>query len=206
MRVPGVAISNFTWDSILETTGNGGGGAVANPRSPKCYGAPTLALELPFAGGFEVSKVRRLPLVARQRTRNAETRRTRFGIPRIDPAALLSFGGYGLPTSICRAWTSWKTQTGVDSGHDRSQLSAGREPPGVIFIPESEFVRLIPLRGSRRGLDVIVTKPGYGIISECIAASRPIFYTSRGNFREYDILVRGMPGTCDARNRSAVAA
>jgi hypothetical protein len=41
--------------------------------------------------------------------------------------------------------------------------------------------------------DVVVTKPGYGIISECIANHTAIVYTSRGHFAEYDVLVREMP-------------
>ena len=41
--------------------------------------------------------------------------------------------------------------------------------------------------------DVVVTKPGFGIIAECIAARTPMLYTSRGDFREYDLLVREMP-------------
>jgi hypothetical protein len=39
----------------------------------------------------------------------------------------------------------------------------------------------------------VVTKPGYGIIAECIANQRPMLYTSRGAFREYDLLVAEMP-------------
>ena len=42
-------------------------------------------------------------------------------------------------------------------------------------------------------VDVVVTKPGYGIIAECIAAGTAMLYTSRGDFREYDLLVREMP-------------
>jgi L-arabinokinase len=41
--------------------------------------------------------------------------------------------------------------------------------------------------------DVVVTKPGYGIISECIANGTALVYTSRGRFVEYDVLVREMP-------------
>jgi predicted glycosyltransferase len=41
-------------------------------------------------------------------------------------------------------------------------------------------------------VDVVMTKPGYGIIAECIAADRPMLYTSRGAFREYDLLVAEM--------------
>jgi hypothetical protein len=42
-------------------------------------------------------------------------------------------------------------------------------------------------------VDVVVTKPGYGIISECIANGTAIVYTGRGRFAEYPVLVREMP-------------
>ena len=42
-------------------------------------------------------------------------------------------------------------------------------------------------------VDVVLTKPGYGIISECVANDTALVYTSRGHFVEYDVLVREMP-------------
>ena len=44
-----------------------------------------------------------------------------------------------------------------------------------------------------RAADVVVTKPGYGIISEAIANDAALLYTSRGRFVEYEVLVREMP-------------
>ena len=41
--------------------------------------------------------------------------------------------------------------------------------------------------------DVVVTKPGYGIVSECVANGTPLLYTSRGRFVEYDVFVAEMP-------------
>ena len=41
--------------------------------------------------------------------------------------------------------------------------------------------------------EAVVTKPGYGIISECIANDTAILHTPRGHFPEYDVLVREMP-------------
>ena len=38
-----------------------------------------------------------------------------------------------------------------------------------------------------------MTKPGYGIISECVANGTAVLYTSRGRFAEYEVLVREMP-------------
>ena len=39
----------------------------------------------------------------------------------------------------------------------------------------------------------MVTKPGYGIVSECIANDAAILYTARGHFPEYDVIVEEMP-------------
>jgi UDP-N-acetylglucosamine:LPS N-acetylglucosamine transferase len=41
--------------------------------------------------------------------------------------------------------------------------------------------------------DLVITKPGYGIVSECIAGDTPLLFTSRGHFVEYDVLVAEMP-------------
>ena len=42
-------------------------------------------------------------------------------------------------------------------------------------------------------VDVVVSKPGYGIIAECVANQTALLYTSRGHFAEYDVLVAGLP-------------
>jgi hypothetical protein len=132
LRVPGVAISNFTWDWILEThPGMSEAAPWLVPRLRSAYSRATLALELPFAGGFEIfPKVQRLPLVARQHTRDAKDTRTRFGIPHDRPAALLSFGGYGLPDLDLSRLDILKAQAGWTVVTTGSQLSAGRDASG----------------------------------------------------------------------------
>jgi L-arabinokinase len=40
--------------------------------------------------------------------------------------------------------------------------------------------------------DVVVTKPGYGIVTDAIACRTRMVYTERGDFPEYPILVEGM--------------
>jgi len=196
LGVPGVAISNFTWDWILEThPGMSDAAPWLVPRLREAYARATTALELPFAGGFEVfPTVHRLPLVARQHTRDAGETRAHFGIPHDRPVALLSFGGYGLADldltrlDILHGRPAWTVVT-----TDRSS-GPGATAAGVVFIPESEFIATgFRYEDLVAASDVIVTKPGYGIISECIAADRPMLYTSRGNFREYEVLVREMP-------------
>ena len=38
-------------------------------------------------------------------------------------------------------------------------------------------------------VDVVLTKPGYGIIADCVANGTAMLYTSRGRFVEYDVMV-----------------
>jgi UDP-N-acetylglucosamine:LPS N-acetylglucosamine transferase len=41
-------------------------------------------------------------------------------------------------------------------------------------------------------VDGVITKPGYGIVADCLAHSTPMIYADRGFFPEYDILVQEM--------------
>jgi L-arabinokinase len=41
--------------------------------------------------------------------------------------------------------------------------------------------------------DVVVTKPGYGIVSECIANGTALVHASRGSFVEQEVMVAEMP-------------
>jgi UDP-N-acetylglucosamine:LPS N-acetylglucosamine transferase len=78
--------------------------------------------------------------------------------------------------------------------------SLGEQPPRhVRLIPEWAFGGQAAGTGELRyedlvaAADVVVTKPGYGIVSECIAHDTAMLYTSRGRFREYDLMVKEMP-------------
>jgi L-arabinokinase len=50
--------------------------------------------------------------------------------------------------------------------------------------------------------DAVISKPGYGIVSECLANRARLLYTPRGAFREYSILVREMKRWLPAREIS----
>jgi UDP-N-acetylglucosamine:LPS N-acetylglucosamine transferase len=47
--------------------------------------------------------------------------------------------------------------------------------------------------------DVVVTKPGYGVVADCLANRVSMLYTDRGPFREYDILAQALPTLGRAR-------
>ena len=174
--IPSVLIGNFTWDWIYE---HYDGGAALAKTIGKVYEQTTLALRFPMWGGFEtMPRVQDIPLVARQSRRDPDEVRRALGIPIDKRIALTSFGGYGL---------------------DGLNEAALRSIEGyLVLLPGMIDERAMYDRGYRyedlvRAVDVVVTKPGYGIISECIANDTALLYTSRGDFREYQVLVDAMP-------------
>lgn len=197
--VSSVAIGNFTWDWIYEEYAplRNAPGLLARLRD--AYHSATLALQLPMAGGFEVfGDARPIPFIARHATRGRAETRTHFGVPLDKPAALLSFGGYGLPSlrladiDCLGDWTIVTT--------DRASPGDAPHPAGVIRLAERDFAdRRFRYEDIVSAVDVVVTKPGYGIIAECVAAQTAMLYTSRGQFREYDLLVREFPSFIRSR-------
>jgi hypothetical protein len=194
LSVPSVAIGNFTWDWIYEThPGMTDAAPSLVPLIRRAYRTATQALELPFGGGFDVfASSRRIPLVARQPTRDRAATRAHFAIPVDRPAVLLSFGGYGMPhldiASIdARDWTLVLTDRILS-------MDAAQVPENVVYLSEQRFDRTgFRYEDLVAAVDVVMSKPGYGIASECIAGGTPLVYTSRGIFREYDVFVREMP-------------
>jgi len=67
-------------------------------------------------------------------------------------------------------------------------------PSGVHLVHESRlYAAGLRYEDLVSAVEVVVTKPGYGIIAECVANRTAMLYTDRGHFVEYDALVREMP-------------
>ena len=173
--VPCLAIGNFTWDWIY--------GAYPAfdriapeviPAIRRAYAVTTRALRLPLHGGFEpmAGVVRDIPFIARRSRRDAAETRQRLGLAGDRPIVLASFGAYGaaLPLEALR------------QGGRLTIIEAPREPPARLLYQDLVAAA-----------DVVVSKPGYGIVSECVANDTALLYTSRGRFIEYDVFVAEMP-------------
>jgi len=179
--IPSVVVSNFTWDWIYEgyDTGEGYEG---NERSRviqtirNAYARADAAWRLPMHGGFAGFKaIVDVPFVARHATQAREETRRRLGLPSNRRLVLPTFGGYGVNGLDLKA---------LDLG-DRWHVA--RVADQAIYDAGLRYEDLI------RAVDVVITKPGYGTLSECIANDTAVVYTSRGRFAEYDVLVREMP-------------
>ena len=193
--MPSVAISNFTWDWIYEThPGMTEAAPWLLPLIRDAYAqshrwrssCPSPAASRCFRAGIDFRSSRGT------RRARARTRARTSDLPQDRPAVLLSFGGYGLPeldlaTVDClrRAGPSSRPtasrRTGRRAARRRRTSSRARSSDSGF-----RYEDLVA------AADVVLTKPGYGIVAECMAAGTAMLYTSRGQFREYDVLVEGL--------------
>jgi len=201
--IPSIAFGNFTWDWIYEDYRSDAALKVSR-EIRRVYQDVTVALRLPMAGGFEglAPKVKDIPFIARVSQRAQDDVRRALGLaPRAagSPLVLISFGGYGLSgletdrLAALRSYTIATTDTPSPSAKPGT-ANAIQPAPGLLAISEKQIYDSgLRYEDLVRAADVIVTKPGYGIISEAIANGAAILYTSRGHFVEYEVLVREMP-------------
>jgi L-arabinokinase len=193
--IPSVAVGNFTWDWIYA----GYAEALAEapgllPAIRRAYRHASLTLRLPLWGGFEdwASTIVDLPFVARQSHRPPAEVRRELGVPDDRRMVLVSFGGLGIAGLPLEPLASIDGYAVVTTGHGLRR--AGDVPQGVHVLEDrGVYARGLRYEDLVRAADVVVTKPGYGIIAECLANDTAMLYTSRGQFAEYDVLVSGMP-------------
>lgn len=200
LGVPSVAIANFTWDWIYEWHDQLRDAPGLLDRIRRGYQQATLALRLPLSPPLDVfACVESIPLVARAAERPRSDTRRALGIADDRKVALLSFGGYGLQRLDVGALDCLDDWTVLLTDRIASSVAPS---PSVVFLPESLFASGFRYEDLVAASDVVVTKPGYGIISECAAAGTAMLYTSRGVFREYDVLVAEMPRIVRSRHLS----
>jgi hypothetical protein len=187
--LPSVGLGNFSWDWVYQHLARRNTGfRKAAEAARKVYSRAGLLLELPFAGDLSAfPKREQIPMIARPQRRPREETRRALGLADGEIAVLLSFGGTGFP------------------GLDPSLLEGLRE---FVFLLETDrrdlptnVIALSDRVVGAHGLifldivgaaDAIVTKPGYGIVTDAIAARTPLVYTERGDFPEYEVMVAEM--------------
>lgn len=189
------AMTNFTWDWIYAAWPDFED-IVARIRAS--YAQTECLLRLPLhsadAQAFAAfPRIEDVPLVVRKAARSREDVRRECGLPLDRPVVLLSFGGF--------------------TAHGLDVMRLG-ELEGYAFIvtpPMSEQLERLPANVRRlnpaaadyvsllAACDVVVTKPGYGIVADCLANRVAALFTDRGPFREYDVLAEALPRLGRAR-------
>jgi hypothetical protein len=200
--IPSVALANFTWDWIYR------GFPGFDTLVPEvleiitmAYARTTHALRLPLHGGFApmLPVVRDIPLVARRSTVGRGAARRALGLNDDRPIVLASFGGHSmsLPYEAAAARGEMMLlHTAVD-GNSAAARTGSADVKGLSSRDLAE--RQLHYEDLVAAADVVVSKPGYGIVSECIANETALLYTSRGRLVEYDVMVAEMPALLRCR-------
>ena len=170
-HVPAVGLANFSWDWIyrhLAPRQPALGAAAA--AATAAYRTAALLLELPFAGDLSAFPRREaIPLVARRPRMSRGDARQRLGLPETGACVLVSFGGLGMPAVSPGAL--------ADLAPVRFLIDApeGSWPPNVVALdPAGRDALGMGYQDLVRAADVVVTKPGYGIVSASCTRSGAI--------------------------------
>ena len=190
-----MVVTNFTWDWIYE--GYPAELAAAPELLPTfraAYRQAHAAWRLPMHGGFATfATIVELPFIARHARHPSDVVRQTLGLPEDLPLVLSSFGGYGV-SGFDVSRLDCLEGYGVVLTHRGGEDAVPGPPAGVYQLSESALYGSgLRYEDLVAAVDVVATKPGYGIVSECIANQTAILYTSRGQFVEYEVLVAEMP-------------
>jgi len=184
--IPGIAISNFTWHDIYSEYAETADDHDLLKLMASDYACATEALIPPMSvPTIErlFTKSRSLPMICRRRVNIRERlvdhlEHTDSNRPHI---ALMYIGLWGLDIDWNRieALSDWTFITFEDLPTRASN---------VVTLAKDAW----PFADVAASVDVVVSKPGYGTISECVANNVPFVYIPRKDFAEYAALHDGL--------------
>ncbi len=123
-----------------------------------------------------------MPLVARHARQPREQTREQLNIAKDKKVTLISFGGFGLQEF------DFSPLAKLDDWVFITERDLSTPAPNILSLINGHYSYPDLVAAA----DVIVTKPGYGIVSEAIANQRAVLYTSRGDFPEEPLLIEGL--------------
>ncbi|QHI70542.1 hypothetical protein [Tichowtungia aerotolerans] len=183
--IPNIAIGNFSWDWIYADyaqTDLHWEYFVEKFRT--VYEQTDLLLRLPFAPPMEQFPKRKdIPLLAAA------------GQPRRKDIANISNSNMS-KTWILLSFTSLDLES-----HALENIRSLNNDYEFFCVQPLEFPgscihaldrHNVPFADVIASCDIVISKPGFGLVSECIVNSKPLIYSDRGDFAEYPYLVEGI--------------
>ncbi len=179
--IPAVAIGNFSWDWIYRSYLD------EHPEFEplikeiqEYYRMADVLLRLPMHGPMPAFRaVEDTALIARKARRKARDVRRMLRLPDDGrPVVLVALR----PADLERVQFE---RVMKQSPFKFIVLGQKQYAEHALNLPQD----LMPFPELVNAADVVVSKPGYGIVSECIANRTPLVYTERKDFPEYRILV-----------------
>lgn len=184
LKRPTIVVANFLWDWIYgDYARRIPQFAAISQRFTEIYSKATRILRTPLSGGMDgYSNIMDIPLIAPSMEKSREMARECLGFPKDERFVLVSFGGIGAERFFSRLGeriTKFNVMI----------LGQGERRFGKMFQFDWKKTSHADLLSAA---DVVVGKLGYGLCSELIAQKRPLLYTQRADFVEYNVLNDGL--------------
>ncbi len=185
LDIPRLAIGNFSWDWIY---------ADFLSRDPAWqpiiesfeadYRQADVLLRLPFADEMAVfSNQVDIPVLAEPGTARREELAELTGAPRDRTWVLLSFSSLDWDAAALQ-----RVEQLADEYAFLTVLPLGW-PGRNLFAVDRDDMRFPDVLAS---VDYVVTKPGFGVVSECVVNRKPMIYVDREDFAEYAVLEKAI--------------
>jgi L-arabinokinase len=190
-RISSFAVSNFTWAWIFEPYFATKGDLEPIEILRDYQASATLSFRLPFSAP-EVfpGKAPETPLLARKVRMAREEARNCFGLYPDLRYHLLTFGGSG------HGGREWGMLRDL-APHQFIHVERGHRPAAVPIRRDEAIENLWWVSSENlyhpdlvNAVDGLVTKPGYGILSEAMSTATPMLLAPRRDFREFGPVVQ----------------
>ena len=185
--IPNIAIGNFSWDWIYEDYAEDDlHWEFFVEKFRKVYEKTGLLLRLPFAPPMEQFPKRKdISLLATPGTpRREEIVNISYNVISTDKQwVLLSFTSLDLDFQVLEKIRE------LSADYEFFCVAPMEYPESCIHSIDRHKVSFADILAS---CDIVVSKPGFGLVSECIVNNKPLIYSDRGNFAEYPYLVEGI--------------
>lgn len=176
LGIPAVALAPFHWGQIFEAyCGDMVGGASILERLNAIYSNCDMfiatAPHVPMPSCIPLRAVGPISSVSEQRR---AALKAALGLPRERRLALIAMGGIGGALPI-EDWPEFHGWTFIHRGPDTCGEHKNVVPGESLPFTFAELVASV---------DAVLTKPGYGTVTECACAGTPILYRSRDDWPE----------------------
>jgi hypothetical protein len=182
--LPALAVGNFAWDWIYEPfAAEQPGWQPVVDTYRAAYADCDVLLRLPFHEPMRAfARQMDIPLLARPGVNRREALAAHTGADPATTWVLLSFSTLEWNRE---ALDRVNRVSGCTFFTVRPLVWAG---PRMVAVDRHQF----PYADVMASCDVVVTKPGYGVMQECAVNDKPMVYVERKDFREYPILAAAL--------------
>jgi len=181
--VRSVGVGNFSWDWIYqEFVAGNSAWQPAIDRFQTAYAKADLGLQLLFSGPLPFPNQVEIPLLAKPGKARRQDIATICGADPKRRWVLLSFSTI--------EWDAASVARAIEgSDCELFSLRPLEWPGSGIHALDRNEIEVSDVFSS---VDAVLTKPGFGVVSECIANQKPIIYVDRESFRETPVLIEGI--------------